>query len=62
MVSGADLKREAERFRRLAAYIGDAETKARLLSMADDFDRWADPHSDDPPLVGESALGPHREA
>lgn len=62
MVSGADLKREAERFRRLAAYIGDAETKARLLRMANDLDRWAAPDSDDPPLAEESALGPHGEA
>lgn len=33
------MEKEAGRFRRLAAYVGAAETKARLLRMADDFDR-----------------------
>lgn len=59
--SSADLKREAERFRGLAAHIGDAETKARLFRMADDFDRWADPDREDPTLAGDPAIGPHGE-
>lgn len=62
MISSGDLKMEAERFRRLAAYIGDAETKARLLRMADDFDRWAAPDSKEPPLAGEPAARAHGEA
>ena len=62
MVSRGDLKMEAERFRRLAAHIGDAGTKARLLRMADDFERWAAPDSEEPPLAGESTAGAHGEA
>lgn len=61
MVSSGDLKMEAERFRRLAAHIGDAETKARLLRIADDFERWA-ADSEEPSLAGESTAGAHGEA
>lgn len=49
MTDSVDLRIEAERFRRLADRIGDEETKARLLRMADDFERWADESSSDRP-------------